>query len=183
MLQDIQGVGAEPLHDGIRSLLPNPFQQTRGEIAPDALKGGRHNFLPVFHLELAPVSTALPYAVQFHLNGVGARQVVSHRCKTYEMVAVPIGTFCVRRYHVIRRFKAQDAVFACFIEKQHLIKGGYNTHFFLHLRFLSGGRCFGLFDHKFAAHREGDIFGVQVRMEHLHTVDLVSGDNRSAGRI
>ena len=159
-LQDIQCVDTEPLHDGIRGLLSDPFQESGGQIAPDAFKGGRHDLAPVFHLKLASVLSVLPHAVQFYLDGVGARQVISHCCKTNEMIAVPVGALCVRWYHVVRRFKAQDAVFVRFIEKQHLIKGGYNTHFFLHLRFLSCGRCCGLFDHKFAALGEGDIFGV-----------------------
>ena len=101
----------------------------------NALQRGRNDFLPALDLELKAVLAVDPLSLHLHLNRVGLRKVIAHRDETDQVVGETVGASGILRNHDVRRFHAENAILACLIVEQLLIKGRYNPHCF-HLRRL-----------------------------------------------
>ena len=101
----------------------------------NALQRGRNDFLPALDLELKAVLAVDPLSLHLHLDRVGLRKVIAHRDETDQMVGETVGAPGVLRNHDVRRLHTENAILACLIVEQLLIKGRYNPHCF-HLRRL-----------------------------------------------
>ena len=128
VLQNIEGLNAEPLDNGIGRFLSDAFQQTGGQIAPDALNGGGHDLMPPIYLELAAILSLCPRSLQLHLNGIRLGQVIPDSGKPNQMVAKGIGTSGILRDHHVCGFQPQDAVFTGRVAEKHPVKCRDNAH-------------------------------------------------------
>ena len=68
VLQNIEGLNAEPLDNGIGRFFSDALQQTGGQIAPDALNGRGRDLMPPVHLKLAAIFSLCPRSLRLHLG-------------------------------------------------------------------------------------------------------------------
>ena len=127
VLNNAEGVRAEPLDDLPGGLGADALQQPGGQVAQDALDGERYQLMPRVHLELGAALAVCPIPVQLHLDGVRLGKVVAHGHKADQVVRkfvlVPGGL----RHHGICRFQPQNAVFSGLVVKQRLVIRRHNT--------------------------------------------------------
>ena len=117
VLQNIEGLNAEPLDNGVGCLLTDAFQQAGGQIAPDALNSGWHDLMPPVHLKLAAILALCPRSLQLHLDGIRPGQVIPDSGKPNQMVAKGEGSSGILRDHQVCGFQPQHAVFAGLVVK------------------------------------------------------------------
>ena len=119
MVQHIESSCAEFLHDQLRCPRPDPLDHAGGKIALDALLCLGQYLLIAFHLQLQPVLTLYPSALEVGFRFVRVRQAGACR-RELEPFPLIAGVPCRLRHAAILRVVHEDTETVVLVMKNFL---------------------------------------------------------------
>ena len=127
VVKDIQGVRSERGNNVLCRLGTDALDKPRTQVCQQTVRCLRNDFLPLFNLQLIAVLALDPFAIQFQLYRLGARQFIPHRRKAQHTVVIVAAAASLRRDARITGFDNDDGEFVCFIVKNRGFVGDTAT--------------------------------------------------------